>query len=113
MNLENLRSLKLNSLNTLNSLNPLITAIIGATSNFLSEGVRLGLDMKIARMGHTSMYFPFGLLIERSRMTPYHKKLLDALVVLTSTSINADLVTSVDEQRYLNSSTCVYCSRLE
>ena len=74
MNLENLGCLKLNSLNSLYSLN---TTIIGATSNFLSEGVRLGLDMKIARMGHTSMYFPFGLLIERSRMTPYHKKLLD------------------------------------
>ena len=50
MNLENLECLKLNSLNSLNSL---ITTIIGATSNFLSEGVRLGLDMKIARMGHT------------------------------------------------------------
>ena len=84
--------------------------------NFLLEGVRLGLDMKIARMGHTSMYFPFGLLIERSRMTPYHKKfkkLLDALVVLTSTSINANLVTCVDEQRHLNSSASVYSSGLE
>ena len=44
-------------------------------SNFLSEGVRLGLDMKIARMGSTKMYIPFWLLIERPRMTPYHKKL--------------------------------------
>ena len=43
--------------------------------NFLSEGVRLGLDMKIARMGSTKMYVPFWLLIERPRMTPYHKKL--------------------------------------
>ena len=46
------------------------------TPNFLSEGVRCDLDMKIARMGHTFTYFPFGLLIERSQMTPYHKKLL-------------------------------------
>ena len=41
----------------------------------MSEGVRLGLDMKIARMGSTFTYVPFGLLIERPRMTPYHKKL--------------------------------------
>ena len=45
------------------------------TRNFLSEGVRCGLDMKIARMGHTFTYFPFGLLIERSQMRRYHKKL--------------------------------------
>ena len=44
-------------------------------SNFLSEGVRLGLDMKIARMGSTKMYIPFWLLIERPRIAPYHKKL--------------------------------------
>ena len=45
-----------------------------ALANFLSEGVRCGLDMKIARMGSTKAYIPFGLLIERSQMTPYHKK---------------------------------------
>ena len=115
MNLENLRSLKLNSLNTLNSLNPLITTI-GATSNFLLEGVRCGLDMKNPRMGSTKAYIPFGDLIEAPQMRHYHKKfkkLLDTLVVLTSTSINADLVTCVDEQRHLHCSTCVNSCRLE
>ena len=47
------------------------------TTNFLSEGVSCGLDTKIARMGSTlMMYVPFWLLIERSQMTPYHKKFL-------------------------------------
>ncbi len=48
--------------------------------NLLSEGVRLCLDMKIARMGSTLVYIPFWLLIERPRMTPYHNKLCVALV---------------------------------
>ena len=43
--------------------------------NFLSEGVRLGLDKEIAPDGTYLTYFPFGAMIERSRMTPYHKKL--------------------------------------
>ena len=48
--------------------------------NLLSEGVRLGLDMKIARKGSTIAYIPFWLLIERPRMTPYHNKLCVAFV---------------------------------
>ena len=40
-------------------------------------------------------------------------KLLDALVVLASTGINADTVTCVDEERHLNGCTGVYSSRLE
>ena len=44
--------------------------------NFLSEGVRLGLDKEIAPDGTYLTYFPFGAMIERSRMTLYHKKLL-------------------------------------
>ena len=47
-----------------------------ARPNFLSEGVRLGLDKEIAPDGTYLAYFPFGAMIERSRMTPYHKKLL-------------------------------------
>ena len=47
MNLENLRSLKLNSLYSLKLTLPT------PLSNFLLEGVRLGLDMKKARIGHT------------------------------------------------------------
>lgn len=50
MNLENLECLKLNSLNSLNSL---ITTINWRHVQFLVRRVRLGLDMKIARMGHT------------------------------------------------------------
>ena len=51
-------------------------ASLGALPNFLSEGVRLGLDKEIAPDGTYLAYFPFGAMIERSRMTPYHKKLL-------------------------------------
>ena len=43
---------------------------------FLLEGVRLGLDMISDQMGCTWTYCPFGLMIERSRIAPYHKKLL-------------------------------------
>ena len=43
--------------------------------NFLSEGVRLGLDKEIAPDGTYLAYFPFGAMIERSRMTSYRKKL--------------------------------------
>ena len=46
------------------------------SSKFLSEEVRCGLDMKIARMDSTWTYVPFWLLIERSQMTPYRKKFL-------------------------------------
>ena len=42
--------------------------------NFLSEGVRCGLDKEIAPDGTYLAYFPFGAMIERSQMTPYHKK---------------------------------------
>ena len=48
MNLENLRSLKLNSLYSLKLTLP------SPLPNFLLEGVRLGLDMKKARMGRLS-----------------------------------------------------------
>ena len=57
-----------------------------ALPNFLSKGVRCGLDMKIARMGHTMTYFPFWLLIERSQMRRYHKKL--SFVVRTKHLLN-------------------------
>ena len=81
--------------------------------NFLSEWCRCGDDMKNPRMGSTKAYIPFGDLIEAPQMRHYHKKLLDALVVLTSTSVDANLVTCVDEQRHLNSSASVYSSGLE
>ena len=42
----------------------------------MSEGVRLGLDKEITPDGTYLTYFPFGVMIERSRMTPYHKKFL-------------------------------------
>ena len=43
--------------------------------NLLSKVVRLGLDMKIARMGSTLAYIPFGDLIEAAQMRLFHKKL--------------------------------------
>ena len=46
--------------------------------NFLSEGVRCGLDKEIALDGTYLKYFPFRAMIERSQMTPYHKKLQNA-----------------------------------
>ena len=49
--------------------------------NFLSEGVRLGLDKEIAPDGTYLAYFPFGAMIERSRMAPYHKKLLEVHLI--------------------------------
>ena len=49
-------------------------SLISTLPNFLSEGVRLGLDKEIAPDGTYLAYFPFGAMIERSRMTPYHKK---------------------------------------
>ena len=42
--------------------------------NFLSEGVSCGLDKEIALDGTYLKYFPFRAMIERSQMTPYHKK---------------------------------------
>ena len=63
--------------------------------NFLSEGDRLGLDMKLARMGCTEVYCSFGLIIERSRMTPYHKKLLHValnIMVVTAVAVECCLV---------------------
>ena len=46
--------------------------------NFLSEGVSCGLDKEIALDGTYLKYFPFRAMIERSQMTPYHKKLQNA-----------------------------------
>ena len=46
-----------------------------ARHNFLGEGVRLGLDKEIVPDGTYLAYFPFGAMIERSRMTPYHKQI--------------------------------------
>ena len=48
--------------------------------NFLSEGVRCGLDKEIALDGTYLKYFPFRAMIERSQMTPYHKKFLKLLL---------------------------------
>ena len=45
-----------------------------AQHNLLSEGVRLGLDKEISPDGTYKAYFPFGLMIERPRMTTYHSK---------------------------------------
>ena len=42
--------------------------------NFLSEGVRCGLDKEIRLDGTYLAYFPFSRMIERSQMTPCHKK---------------------------------------
>ena len=44
-----------------------------ALPNFLSEGVRCGLDKEIAPDRTYSAYFLFGAMIERPQMTPYHK----------------------------------------
>ena len=49
--------------------------------NFLSEGVSCGLDKEIALDGTYLKYFPFRAMIERSQMTPYHKKLCDKSLV--------------------------------
>ena len=43
--------------------------------NFLIEGVSCGLDKEIALDGTYLKYFPFRAMIERSQITPYHKKL--------------------------------------
>ena len=48
---------------------------------FLSEGVSCGLDKEIALDGTYLKYFPFRAMIERSQMTPYHKKLCDKSLV--------------------------------
>ena len=76
------------SLNSLNSLNSLYKTLREAhltfhisvfsfqfSLYFLGEEVRLGLDKEIAPDGTYLAYFPFGAMIERSRKTPYHKKL--------------------------------------
>ena len=75
--------------------------------NFLSEGVRLGLDKEIRLDGTYLAYFPFSRMIERSRMTPYHKKLE---VVSTS---NTCIPKTCTEETYRSSSatsTCYYAS---
>ena len=61
------------------------------TLNFLLEGVKFSLDKEIAPDGSYLTYVPFGAMIERSQMTPYHKKLLHAAankVTITITIIN-------------------------
>ena len=54
----------------------MLSMTIFCLPNFLSEGVRCGLDKEKERMGHTIAYFPFALWIERSQMAPYRKKLI-------------------------------------
>ena len=44
--------------------------------NFLLEGVRFGSSVKLAD-GTYLTYFPFASLTEESKMTPYHKKLMN------------------------------------
>ena len=51
-------------------------ATITRNYNFLSEGVRCGLDKEIAPDGTYLTYFPFGAMIERAQMAPYHRKFL-------------------------------------
>ena len=81
------REVFLNSLNSLNSLYNL--ALFAPQPNFSQEGVRLGLDKEIAPDGTYLAYFPFGARIERSRMTPYHKKLKE---VFSKTTLSRLLV---------------------
>ena len=53
-----------------------------AHPNFLSEGVRCGLDKEIRLDGTYLTYFPFSRMIERPQMTPYHKKFKKLFVLL-------------------------------
>ena len=88
------------------------------SANFLSEGVRCGLDKEIALDGTYLKYFPFRAMIERSQMTPYHKKLilfdnaspvtsnLIAFVVLTVEDYGVSTVAIVDK---LGSTTLYHC----
>ena len=50
-----------------------------------------GLDVasikRLPRMGHTCRYFPFGAMIERSQMTPFHNKLLEVHLIYESLSL--------------------------
>ena len=58
----------------------------------MSEGVRCGLDKEIAPDGTYLTYFPFGAMIERSQMTPYHKKLLEVgLLRAAMPSVDVDI----------------------
>ena len=57
-----------------------------SSANFLSEGVRCGLDKEIALDGTYLKYFPFRAMIERSQMAPYHKKLKGHIVNYTRPS---------------------------
>ena len=50
-----------------------ITIPISPQHNFLSEGVRCGLDKEIAPK-------TFGAMIERSQMRPYNQKLFEVFV---------------------------------
>ena len=63
--------------------------------NLVSEGRRVLDSAKNLAMGSTLTYVPFVLLIERPRMTPYHKKLLGAAankITITITIINLGYV---------------------
>ena len=79
-----------------------------------SKVVRCGLSQKSRRWAvlrctaHCRDFFDSG-----SRCLPYHQKLLDALVILTGTSINTNLIASVDKQGHLDGCTSVYGSSLE
>ena len=72
----------------------------------MSEGVRLGLDKEIAPDGTYLTYFPFGAMIERSRMTPYHKKLklYDALSS-SIVAVDINLAIGVEDNHYKNIAT--------
>ena len=63
--------------------------------NFLSEGVRLGLDKEIRLDGTYMAYFPFSRMIERSQMRPYNRKLLHAAtdkITITITIIDLSYI---------------------
>ena len=73
--------------------------------NLMSEGVSCGLDKEKARMGYTCAYFPFGLWIERSQMTPYHIKLVHCLLDSYRNSHSRThhrVVTHTEEAHHLN-----------
>ena len=79
-----------------------------ALPNFLSEGVRCGLDKEIAPDGTYLAYFPFGAMIERSQMTPYHKKLWDRVIPRSTPRMTAEQ-TTYSEIQTLNSTVLAQC----
>ena len=64
-------------------------------TNLLSEEVRLGLDKEIAPDGTYLAYFPFGAMIERSRMTPYHNKFSIAVDTMPISVIGSKRATTL------------------